>query len=323
MSTETTVSDGFAFEFSKSQSSTTTVQTTLSQSIQVSVPPFSNITVDMVLASQVRGIDRLLIALTPPSQNDVSIPFVAQLYASAYDWMANSGAPSQQQIADILYAGGFEGRIINYNAANHTLLIENKGTLRAAIATSVNVQLVCTPLPGALSFTLIFTPLHTLHHRPRSQLPAAARGHPAARRGFQRNCPDPASHEIGPTARCPGPCRLRGERHLHPAPAEPPHVIDSNNVYSWCNRTITRAIFEKLFVTNTQSCFVGWEGGQCCLQSRHPGVQRRVGVPCHQIALVLPQHLEQLTNIGTLVINMTSYLRCPVVNSCNAPTYAL
>lgn len=50
---ETTVSDAFQFSFSQSQSSTTTVQDTLTQTIQVNVPAFTNLTVDMVLASQV------------------------------------------------------------------------------------------------------------------------------------------------------------------------------------------------------------------------------------------------------------------------------
>lgn len=95
ISTETTVSTGFEFEFSESQSATQTTQTTLSQSIQVSVPPFSNITVDMVLASQVRPLPFLLQTLNTQQrhpQDNVAIPFTAQLYASAYDWMANSNA---------------------------------------------------------------------------------------------------------------------------------------------------------------------------------------------------------------------------------------
>ena len=40
------------------------------------------------------------------------------------------------------------GRILSYNAANHSLLIENNGVLKAAVATSVTVQLTCTPIPG-------------------------------------------------------------------------------------------------------------------------------------------------------------------------------
>ena len=110
---------------------------------------------------------------------------MAQLYTTAYDWMASSDSPTQQQITDILMASGFtcvagaschicsilrrfkmrplylalplhrkhtvsffslltpacthRGRVFSFNAANHSLLIENNGVLNAAIATSVNV----------------------------------------------------------------------------------------------------------------------------------------------------------------------------------------
>lgn len=55
---------------------------------------------------------------------------------------------TQQQITDILLAGGFTGRILDYNAGNATLRVENNGVLNAAIATSVSVQVTCTPIPG-------------------------------------------------------------------------------------------------------------------------------------------------------------------------------
>lgn len=79
-------------------------------------------------------------------QDNVEIPFVAQLYTTAYDWVGKTDAVSQSDIADILHASGFNGRIISYDAANHTLLIENDGVLKAAIATSVDVEITCWPI---------------------------------------------------------------------------------------------------------------------------------------------------------------------------------
>ncbi len=70
------------------------------------------------------------------------------MYSSAHDWIKRTDAVTEQDLADILHATGFNGRILGFNAANNTLLIENHGVLKAAVATSVNVQLTCVPVPG-------------------------------------------------------------------------------------------------------------------------------------------------------------------------------
>lgn len=69
-----------------------------------------------------------------------------QMYTTAYDWLQRTDAVSQADIESILRATGFNGRILGYNAANNSLLIEQNGVLKAAIATSVNVQLTCLPV---------------------------------------------------------------------------------------------------------------------------------------------------------------------------------
>lgn len=145
------------------------VQETLTQTITVNVPAFSNLTVDMILSSQVRKhwCERCKCKHHATIQEDVEIPFTAKMFTSgafvafvpghqctthlsqtAYDWMTRSDAPTQQQITDILVASGFTGKILSYNAANHSLLVENNGVLKAAIATAVTVQITCTPIPG-------------------------------------------------------------------------------------------------------------------------------------------------------------------------------
>lgn len=78
----------------------------------------------------------------------MQIPFVAQLYTSAYDWLKQSGAPTEQEITDILTATGFTGKILEYDAGNNSLLIENHGNLTAGLATDLTVYLSCTPLRG-------------------------------------------------------------------------------------------------------------------------------------------------------------------------------
>lgn len=50
---ESSLSSTWTFQFGMSQSASSSVQETMTQTIQVSVPPFSNLTVDMTLASQV------------------------------------------------------------------------------------------------------------------------------------------------------------------------------------------------------------------------------------------------------------------------------
>lgn len=145
---KTSYSDAFSFQFAYSHSSTVTVQDTITQTIGIDVPPFSNLTVSMMVASQVRFGRINTLQAFQSTQDDVPIPFVAQLYTTAYDWMARSDAPTEQQIVDILYASGFNGRILSYNPANNSLLIEADGVVNAALATNVVVQVTCTPIPG-------------------------------------------------------------------------------------------------------------------------------------------------------------------------------
>lgn len=61
--------------------------------------------------------------------------------------MKNTHAVSEQDINDILKASGFNGKVLGYDATNNSLLIETTGTVKAAIATSINVKLTCKPLP--------------------------------------------------------------------------------------------------------------------------------------------------------------------------------
>lgn len=70
------------------------------------------------------------------------------MYATARDLMTNSTAVTEEQITSILMASGFGGKILGYNAADHSLLIQNTGVLQAAVATSVQCIITCTPLPG-------------------------------------------------------------------------------------------------------------------------------------------------------------------------------
>lgn len=58
---------------------------------------------------------------THSTQENVNIPFVAQMAATAYDWVAGSDQVSEQQISGILAATGFAGNITGYNAGTHEL----------------------------------------------------------------------------------------------------------------------------------------------------------------------------------------------------------
>ena len=54
----------------------------------------------------------------------------------------------EADIVDILKASGFTGKVLGYDATNSSLLIESTGVLKAAMATSLMVNVKCLPLPG-------------------------------------------------------------------------------------------------------------------------------------------------------------------------------
>lgn len=127
MTGEKQISDGFSFQFARSSTSTTTVQNTYTYdagkhavshhkahtnttpnriSTTVSVPAFSHVIVEMSVASQVRprfwGNNTAMTTISSFFiQDDVQIPFVAQMYTTAYDWMKRTNVVSEQDINDI------------------------------------------------------------------------------------------------------------------------------------------------------------------------------------------------------------------------------
>lgn len=143
------VTEGFSFQFAASMSATTSVEQDLTMTFQISVPPFSNVTADIVMYSQVRnGWWHCLRAYTCAPQENVAVPFESKMYVTARDLRTNSTAVTQEQITGILLASGFQGSILGYNSADHSLLVKNSGVVNAAVATSVEFVVTCTPIPG-------------------------------------------------------------------------------------------------------------------------------------------------------------------------------
>lgn len=152
---------------------------------------------------------------TPAPQDDVAIPFVAQLSTTAYDWVGKTDAVTQEQIVGVLAASGFDGRVVSYDAASHTLLIENNGVLQAAVATALNVQITCTPIPVRV-MPLCHSSFHIPSTGPRGKLPpggAACAGAPG-RRPACKDAHGKKHAQTGPCRQHEGCCAWR-RRDLH------------------------------------------------------------------------------------------------------------
>lgn len=80
--------------------------------------------------------------------NDAEVPFVARMRTTAYDWVGRTDAVKEQDLVDILKASGFNGKVLGYDATNSSLLIESTGVLKAAVATSLSVNIKCVPISG-------------------------------------------------------------------------------------------------------------------------------------------------------------------------------
>lgn len=80
--------------------------------------------------------------------NDAEIPFVSKMAATGYDWMRKTDAVSESALNGILRASGFTGRVVGFDATNSSMMIENTGFMKAAVATSIQVNMKCFPIPG-------------------------------------------------------------------------------------------------------------------------------------------------------------------------------
>lgn len=80
--------------------------------------------------------------------NDAEIPFVMRMSTDGYDWVHKTNVIPESALNGILMASGFNGKVLGFDSSNSSLLIENTGVLKTAIAVSIRVQVQCFPLPG-------------------------------------------------------------------------------------------------------------------------------------------------------------------------------